>query len=92
MTKRIVRHHVLPPFVVQYRFVLRELGVAPGLGVLVPVVLLPALMVPVALDPRFAGHGRPGMVRTPLEPVGGGGGGNAQQQQQDQRRRFDGAG
>lgn len=77
----------------QYRFVLRELGVAPGLGVFVPVLFVPALMVPVpvALDPRFAGHGRPGMVRTPLEPVGGDGG-DAQQQQDQPSPRFGGEG
>jgi len=58
------------PLVVQYRFVLGELRVAHGLGVFV-------LAVVVALDSRFAGHGGPRMVRTPLEPDG-----DAQQQQQ----------
>jgi len=58
------------PLVVQYRFVLGELRVAHGLGVFV-------LAVVVALDSRFARHGGPRMVRTPLEPDG-----DAQQQQQ----------
>jgi hypothetical protein len=44
------------PFVVQYRFVLGELRVAHGFGVLVTV----------ALDPRFAGYGSPRMMWTPL--------------------------
>jgi len=61
------------PLVVQYRFVLSELRVAHGLGVLVLVV--------VVLDSRFARHSGPRMVRTPLEPDG-----DAQQQQFGQHR------
>lgn len=64
------------PSVVQYRFVFGEFRVASGLGV----CMLPA--VAVALHSRFAGHGRPRMVRSSLEPEGD----VAQHHQQQQQR------